>query len=292
MSNETKAQVGNPFEGPKLEESNKFFDSLDNQFSTENMELPTPAPEQVTSQQVIPDAAGKQGNEKVVTSEPIVDWKKRYDDSSIEARRQKAKLDELQPFESVINFLKEDSGAVDMLQSYLKSGGEVPKNVQAELQLDEDFMFDMDDATKNPESDSGKLFNKMVEKKAQVIVNNTIQQERQKSVAVQQKQAKLKLRNDFMTKRNLTEEQMRDLELKAKEHVMTYDDLDLILNKDKITQNVQKSTQSDMMNQMNAVRNIPTSIGGANNAGQNMTSEEQMFNSIFGDQFKTDENPF
>ena len=285
-------EVGsNPFEGPDLSESQDFFNSLDNELGTvEHPEQPTPAPEQVTSQEAIPDAAGQQGNENVQAND--TNWQKRYNDSSNEARRLKAENDELKPFKSVINFLREDSGAVDVLQSYLKNGGEVPQTLQEELKLDEDFMFDMDDATKDPESDSGKLLNRMVEKKAQTIVNNTLQQERQKAYQVQESRAKAQERSDFMQRMNYTEEDMQRLEDQVKSRRMTYDDLHLLVNRDQINHNVRQNTQQDMMNQMSAVRNIPTSIGGANNAGQGMSSEEQMFNNMFGNQFQDDENPF
>jgi len=291
MSQEPETQDGNPFEGPALEESEDFFNSLDNQLGTREMEQPTPVPEQATSPQVIPEAAGEQGNdesENARLQRAESGWK----GSSAEAKRLKAENDELKPFKSVINFLKEDSGAVEVLQNYLKGGGQVPQTVQEELKLDEDFMFDMEEATKDPDSDSGKLFNKMVENKAQSIVNNTLQQERQKQLQMQQQQVKMQERQAFMQKRGYTEEQMQDLEERAKQKPMTYEDIDLILNKNQVAQNVQKSTQQEMMNQMNAVRNIPTSIGGTNNAGQGMTSEEQTFQTMFGNPFADDDNPF
>ena len=290
MTTNEEPAASNPFKGPDTTGSEEFFNSLDNELGTvEHLEQPTPEPEQVTSQQVIPDAAGQQGNESVNVD---TNWQKRYNDSSTEARKLKTENDELKPFKSVINFLKEDSGAVDLLQGYLKNGGKVPESVQEELKLDEDFMFDMDDATKDPESDSGKLFNRMVEKKAQTIVTNTLQQERQKAAQANQQTIKMQERNAFMQKKSYTEEQMQDLEDRAKSRTMTYEDLDLVLNREQVAQNVQKSTQNAMMNQMQAVRNIPTSIGGTNNAGQGMTSEEQTFQSMFGNPFADDENPF
>jgi len=282
---------GNPFEGPDLSNSDDFFNALDNQLGTvEHTEQPTPAPEQVTSQQAIPDAAGQQGNENNANAN--INWQKRYNDSSNEARKLKAENDELQPFKSVINFLKEDSGAVDLLQDYLKNGGEVPKTVQEELNLGEDFMFDMDDASKDPESDSGKLLNRMVEKKAQTIVDTTLQQERQRAMQMQQHQLKMRERQMFMQKKGYNEAQMQELEERGRQKPLTYDDMDYVLNRQQVNQNVQQSTRNDMMNQMQAVRNIPTSIGGANNAGQGLTSEEQFFNTMFGDQFQDDDNPF
>ena len=291
MDTNEKKVDSNPFEGPDLSSSEDFFNNLDNDLGTvEHTEQPIPEPEQVTSQEAIPDEAGRQGNENVQAND--TNWQKRYNDSSNEARRLKAENDELKPFKSVINFLKEDSGAVDLLQNYLKNGGQVPQTVQEELNLGEDFIFDMDDATRDPESDSGRLLGSMVEKKAQSIVDSTLQQERQKALQIQKEQARFRERESFMNKKGYTEEQMKALEHKAKEKVMTYEDLDYIINRDQVNQNVQRSTQEDMLGQMQAVRNIPTSIGGTNNAGQNMSSEEQFFNTMFGDQFKEDDNPF
>ena len=282
-------QTGNPFEGPSSESSETFFNALDGELNVDKEVTPLPKSEQATSQPVIPEenTDNKQGNE----SQNPIDWKKRYDDSSKNARRQQAELKELQPFKSVINFLKEDSGAVEVLQNYLKGGGQVPRTVQEELKLDEDFMFDMDEATKDPESDSGKLFNKMVENKAQSIVNSTLQQERQRAMQLQQQQAQMQQRQDFMKRMGYSEEQMQDLENRAKNTPMTYDTMHMVLNQDQVRQNIQKSTQQDIQNQMQNVRSIPTSIGGANNAGQGMTSEEQMYNTIFGG-LQNDDNPF
>ena len=282
-------QVSNPFEGTNPETSDTFFNALDGELNIDKEVTPLPRSEQATSQQVIPEenTDNKQGNE----SQDSTDWKKRYDDSSKEARRQQAELKELQPFKSVINFLKKDSGAVQVLQNYLKDGGQVPKTVQEELSLGEDFMFDMDEATKDPDSDSGKLFNKMVENKAQSIVNNTLQQERQNAMQMQQRQAQIQQRQDFMKRMGYSEEQMQDLENRAKNTPMTYDTMHMILNQDQVRQNIQKSTQQDIQNQMQNVRNIPTSIGGTNNAGQGMTSDEQTYNMIFG-HLHNDDNPF
>ena len=64
MSENTPDPEGNPFEGPSLDQSEDFFNSLDDNLGTREMEQPTPEPEQVTSQQAIPEAAGEQGNDE------------------------------------------------------------------------------------------------------------------------------------------------------------------------------------------------------------------------------------
>ena len=55
--------------------------------------------------------------------------KKRYSDSSREAQKMKAQLDELKPFIPVLDAMKKDSGLVEHMRSYLLSGGDVPANV-------------------------------------------------------------------------------------------------------------------------------------------------------------------
>lgn len=282
-------QVGNPFEGTKSESSDTFFNALDGELNIDKEVTPLPKSEQATSQSVIPDenTDNKQGNEN---AESNINWKKRYDDSTKNFRKQKAQLDKLQPFESIIDFLKEDSGAIDHLKSYVQQGGEIPKPVREQLNLGEDFTFDTDDID-NADTDTGKLVQHLVDTRVQKGVSQMLQSERQKAMQMQQQQAQMQQRQDFMKRMGYNEEQMQDLESRAKNTPMTYDTMHMVLNQDQVRQNIQKSTQQDIQNQMQNVRNIPTSIGGTNNAGQGMTSEEQMYNTIFGG-LQNDENPF
>ena len=281
-------QVSNPFEGTNPETSDTFFNALDGELNIDKEVTPLPRSEQATSQSVIPEenTDKKQGND----ANSNVNWKKRYDDSTKNFRIQQAKLEKLQPFESIINFLKEDSGAIDHLKSYVQQGGEIPKTVREQLNLGEDFMFDTNDID-NAETDTGKLVQHLVDTRVQKGVNEMLQAERQKAMQMQQQNAQAQQRREFMDRMGYSEEQMQDLENRAKNTPMTYDTMHMILNQDQVRQNIQKSTQQDIQNQMQNVRNIPTSIGGTNNAGQGMTSDEQTYNMIFG-HLHNDDNPF
>jgi hypothetical protein len=186
--------------------------------------------------------------------------------------------------------LKEDSGAIDHLKSYVQQGGEIPKTVREQLNLGEDFMFDTNDID-NAETDTEKLVQHLVDTRVQKGVNQMLQAERQKAMQLKQQNAQAQQRQEFMKRMGYSEEQMQDLENRAKNTPMTYDTMHMILNQDQVRQNIQKSTQQDIQNQMQNVRNIPTSIGGTNNAGQGMTSDEQTYNMIFG-HLHNDDNPF
>ena len=68
----------------------------------------------------------------------------------------------------------------------------------------------------------------------------------------------------------------------AKNHVMTLDDENYLINRDKTANNVAESTRKDMLNQMKNVRNIPTSASGANSQGGAKTEDRNVFDSILG----------
>ena len=105
-------------------------------------------------------------------------YKKRYSDSSKEGKRlynENKELESLKEYEPLIDILKKDKGAVENLRSYLK--GEIePASVKERLGVDEDFVFDPDEAFADPNSQSAKVFNNMVSN----IVDSRVNAERQR----------------------------------------------------------------------------------------------------------------
>ena len=61
---------------------------------------------------------------------------------------------------------------------------------------------------------------------------------------------------------------------------MTFDDMWLIMNKNKAAQNIAKSTKNDMLNQMKGVRDIPTSQSASNNAGKANSQQDDVFDAL------------
>ena len=80
-----------------------------------------------------------------------VDWEKRYKDSSREAVKMATTLNQLKPFVPVLEAMKRDSGLVDHVRDYLKSGGSPDKSIKEKLKLDEDFEYDPNEAMSDPE---------------------------------------------------------------------------------------------------------------------------------------------
>ena len=81
----------------------------------------------------------------------------------------------------------------------------------------------------------------------------------------------------------MSEAEFESFKNQAKSHMMTLDDVNYILNRDKVDSNVAQSTKKDMLNQMKNVRNMPTSASGANSQGKgHKSADREVFENILG----------
>ena len=211
-----------------------------------------------------------------------VDWEKRYKDSSREAQRMAGELKDLTPFVPVLEAMKEDSGLVDHVRGYFENGGAPVKNIKEKLGLNEDFMYNEQEAMENPESDSAKVFEAHVNSMVNNKVDGILKDERTKAVGVQ-KQIKAKQQEvAFKEKHNMSEEDYANLVEEAKQHTLSLDDIHYLLNKDKTKTNIANSTKADMLKQMKTARDIPTTASGTNSQGKTNTHYDDVFDAIVG----------
>ena len=217
------------------------------------------------------------------TAKSDVDWEKRYKDSSREAQKMHNELSGLKPFVPVLNAMKNDSGLVDHVRGYLENGGAPPKSITESLGLDEEFVFDPDDAVKNPDSDSAKVFERSVDTIVNDKVNKLLHHQQAQNNEAAAERARLAEEAEFKKANNMTDDQFSSMMEKADKHVMTLDDLHLLVNKDQVKANTATATKKDMVQQMKNVRNIPTSASGANSAkGSDKSFEDSVFDAING----------
>jgi len=263
--------------------SSDFFDQLENEVNggiidnTEVTQNQTSGSEQVTHIQ------HDDGSDNVVqSSNDSTDWKKRYEDSSREAVRLADQYKEVEPFVPVLQAMKNDSGLVDHVRNYLVDGGKPEKSIQDHLGLEEDFMFDQQEAMTDPDSDSAKLMNAHVDRLVQGRVGQMIQAEKQRSQQVQQANARVTEEQSFREKNSMSDKDFETFKAKAQEHVMTLDDVNYLLNRNQNNDNVANSVKKDMLNQMKNVRNMPTSASGANNQDPGRSESDEVFDAIKG----------
>ena len=237
------------------------------------------SPEQVTynNQQV------GSNNVETAQSDNSTDWETRYKDSSREAVKWRDMYKSVESFVPVLEAMKNDGGLVEHVRNYLVNGGKPAQSIQEQLKLSEDFVFDQQEAMSDPDSDSAKLMNAHVDGMVQNRVGQMLKSEQQRAVQLQQVQARKQEEEAFKKKNSMSEEQFAEFKSRAKEHKMSLDDINYLLNKDKTNANVANATKQDMLNQMKNVRNMPASASGANSQGsKDQSVDRDIFDSILG----------
>ena len=111
---------GNPDNGS---ESDDFFNALEDNVNSAIQD--DPSPEQVTPLKGDSSVTGSKSDPEA----EVDNLKKRYSDSSREAQKIKAQLDELKPFVPVLDAMKSDSNLVEHVRDYFTSGGQPSKTV-------------------------------------------------------------------------------------------------------------------------------------------------------------------
>ena len=162
---------------------------VDDNFTPEVTPPNEAGPEEVTQQQ------SQEGSTKVNWDSEDNPYKKRYSDSSREATRLQDDIKDLKPFVPVLEAMKNDSGLVEHVRNYLVDGGNRTKSVKEKLKLDEDFVFDGNEAVSDPDSDSAKVLNAQVDQLVQDRVGQVVHREKPQAVKMKQ-QADLKQQED------------------------------------------------------------------------------------------------
>ena len=297
---DNEATQGNPeigLQGDSLEamsndtsgSSADFFSRLENSVNGGIIETPEATQNQTSgSEQVTHVNQGSGSPDSVAQSNSSVDYEKRYADSSREAGKWREKYKELEQFVPVLEAMKNDSGLVDHVRNYLKNGGAPAQSVQEQLNLDEDFVFDQTEAMTDPNSDSAKVMNAHVDKMVQSRVSEMINVEKQRVMKAQKQNQRVNEEKAFKDKHNMSDDEFAEFKSRAQKHILTLDDVNFLLNRDKTAQNVAQSTKEDMLNQMKNVRNMPTSASGSNSQGEAKSDDRQVFENIMGFDNKTD----
>jgi len=204
-------------------------------------------------------------------------WEKRYSDSSSEAKRLNSRLGELEPYVPVLDAMRKDPNLVTHVRDYFEGGGSTPKKVTEKLGLDDDFIFDADEAVSNTDSDSAKVL--------QATIDGVVNQRLGNYAKEQENQSKrVGAEKEFRAKHEMNNEQWSNFVKFANSRSLSLDDIYYLMNRQNRDKNVAQSTRQDMAEQMKRVRQKPqsaSSIGGALRNEQ-ASPDEQVFDAILG----------
>ena len=272
-----------------------FFDELDKKVAQENSGLSNDprvtqpvqgGSDQVThqTQQVGSKQEGGWDSEDNPYKAKAEQLEKRYTDSSRAGVASATRLKELEPFLPVLDAMKQDSGLVKHVRNYLQDGGDPPKTVQEYLGLKEDFVYDGHEAMTDPKSDSAAVFNASVDNMVQQRVGQILEGEKQNAAQMQQRMSMQQQAAAFQKKKGLSNDEMGELMEYARTTPLTLENIYQAKNQGQRDANIANSTKQDMLSQMKNAQSMPTSASGANSQGGQVSADDQMFASLFGDE--------
>jgi len=249
-----------------------FFEALDRKVNQGILE-----PEEATAenvQQMQPESTLETSPQE--GSEEGHNWEKRYNDSSNEARRLNSELKNLEPYVPILNAMKKDPNLISHVRNYFEDGGKTPKNIKEQLGLDDDFIFDPDEAISDGDSNSAKVL--------QSVIDGTVQR---KLSAFQQNQQRLSDTKNaekvFRDTHKMSNEEWNDFVEYGKSRTLTLDDIYYLKNREGRDKQVANSTREEMKDQMQRVRSKPQSAAKAGSQGTPQKSgDDNIFDSILG----------
>ena len=257
--------------------SDDFFAALDasinpleSDFVDANTEGDVPAQVEVedNSQSVEAEETPSQPNQ------PRHDWKKRYEDSSKEARNLNDRLSNLEPYAPLLDAMKKDPNLVTHVRGYFEGGGATPSNLKEQIGItDEDFVFDYDEAIEQPASDSGRLLSATI---------NGVVEKRLGEFASQQNQVNQRSADEqaFRQRHEMSDEQFSEVINFAKANTLTLDDVYYLMNKDSKEQKIAEHTREETVKQMKKVRSKPRSAA-ASGSASSQSGDKSMDDEVF-----------
>ena len=273
-------QVGNATEAPESANvqnavmdmnTEDFFEALDSQVNGAIIDEPSqPTSEQSDNTQTSPNV---EVQEEV--SNEVDTLQKRYSDSSREAKRLNGKLSELEPYMPILDAMREDPNLITHVRNYFEGGGQTPQTMTEKLNLDEDFVFDADDAFSQPESDSAKVLGATIDGIVQRRLNGALQGQRVEN-------QKLAKETDFRSRHELNDEQWETFVDFAKSKSLELDDIYYLMNRKNRDGKIADSARQEVHDKMREVQQQPGTLATQGSTPVEQSPDDSVFEAILG----------
>ena len=273
-------QVGNANEAPESKSvqdavmgmsSNDFFESLDNQVNGGILEPSQSTSEQSGNTQTSPNAEVQ--NE--VPDNNLDTLQKRYSDSSREAKRLNSKLQELEPYMPILDAMREDPNLISHVRNYFEGGGQTPETLNQQLNLNEDFVFDADEAFAKPDSDSAKVLGATIDGVVQRRLSNVLQSQKQEN-------AKMAKETQFKQKMDMSDDEWRNFTEFAKSKSLELEDIYYLMNRKNRDVQIADNARQEIHNKMREVQQQPATIATQGSVPVEKSQDDSVFDTILG----------
>lgn len=225
----------------------------------------------------MPDASNSQvqNTTQGEHNEDVEALKKRYSDSSREGKRLNSKLQSLEPYMPILEAMRKDPNLIKHVRGYFEGGGQTPTNMKEKLKLDEDFVFDADEAMSTPDSDSAKVLTATVDNIVQKRLSESMNQQK----AINQQAAQ---EHNFKDKHNMNDSQWTEFVDFAKNRQLTLEDIYYLKNREHRENNIANNAREQVAGQMKKVQEKPPSIATQGSSQVDTSQEDKVFNAMLG----------
>ena len=270
-------QVGNAQVAPEstnvqdavMNGSSDFFESLDREVNGGILDEPTqPTSVQSDNTQSSPNVEVQPQNDNEVLQ-------KRYSDSSREAKRLNGKLKEIEPYMPILDAMREDPNLISHVRNYFEGGGQAPQSMNQQLNLDEDFVFDPDEAFQKPDSDSAKVMGATIDGIVQRRLNNVLKTQ-------QAENAKMAKETQFKQKMNMSDEEWSEFTEFAKSKSLELEDIYYLMNRKNRDSQIADSTRQEIQNKMREVQSQPSTLATQGSVPVEKSTDDTVFDTILG----------
>ena len=273
-------QVGNANEAPESTnvqdavidmKSDDFFEQLDQEVNGAIIDEPS----QLTSEKSDNTQTSPNAEVQVDENADAENLQKRYSDSSREAKRLNGKLNELEPYMPILDAMREDPNLIAHVRNYFEGGGQTPQTMTEKLNLDEDFIFDADDAFSQPESDSAKVLQATIDGVVQRRLNSALQGQ-------QVENQKLAQETQFRQKHKMNDEQWATFVDFAKSKSLELDDIYYLMNRKGRDEKIADNARQELQNKMKEVQQQPGTLATQGSAVVEKSPDDSVFEAILG----------
>ena len=270
-------QVGNAQAAPEstnvqdavMNGSSDFFESLDREVNGGILD------EQQQPTSVQSDNTQSSPNVEVQPQDDSEVLQKRYSDSSREAKRLNGKLKEIEPYMPILDAMREDPNLISHVRNYFEGGGQAPQSMNQQLNLDEDFVFDPDEAFQKPDSDSAKVMGATIDGIVQRRLNNTLQAQKSEN-------AKMAKEAQFKQKMDMSDEEWSTFTDFAKSKSLELEDIYYLMNRKNRDSQIADSTRQEIQNKMREVQQQPSTLATQGSIPVEKSTDDNVFDTILG----------
>ena len=275
----SQEQVGNALEAPESNDAQTnidampedFFEALDNSVNAGILDEPS----QSTSDNNSGNTLASPSEVQPQVSTDVETIKKRYSDSSREAKRLNGKLQELEPYMPILDAMRDDPNLIAHVRNYFEGGGQTPENMAEKLKLSEDFVFDADEAFSTPESDSAKVLGATIDGIVQRRLGTALKGQKTEN-------QRLAKETGFRQKHDMTDEEWETFVDFAKSKALELDDIYYLMNRGNRDEKIADSTRREMHDKMREVQERPGSLATTGGTQVEESPDDRIFDTILG----------